>query len=224
MADASSGPSRAKRLLGRGINNTVARAPWAWPLLRGSTRRYFSELAAEWDRRTGAGGADHLAALAAAALHVSPAPERILDVGCGTGAGTLFFAREFPQARVRGLDISEEMIAAATAKVGLDPEGRIAFKVGDAAALPYPDESFDLVAQLNMPPFFAELARVLRPGGQVIVASSWAERTPFHTAPRLLRWKFLQHAIEPVEIGRAGPGDYYVGRKEADRTPPDRGA
>ena len=40
------------------------------------------------------------------------------------------------------------------AKVGLDPEGRVAFRVGDAADLPYPDESFDLVAQLNMPPFF----------------------------------------------------------------------
>ncbi len=223
VADPRPGPSRAVRLTGRAINNLVARAPWAWPLLRGSTRRYFSELAAEWDRRTEAGGTDHLAALAAATLHVSPAPERVLDVGCGTGAGTLFLAREFPQARVRGLDLSEEMVAAAKAKVGLDPEGRIAFKVGDASALPYPDESFDLVAPLNMPPFFAELARVLRPGGQVIVASSWAERTPFHTAPRLLRWKFLQHAIEPVEAGRAGPGDYFVGRKEADGAPSELG-
>ena len=220
MAEARSGPPRRNRLIGRTINNLVARVPWAWAILRGPTRRFFSERAAEWDERTGAGSADHLAALAAAALHVSPAPERILDVGCGTGAGTLFLSREFPQARVRGLDISEEMIALAVAKVGLDPEGRVAFKVGDASALPYPDESFDLVAQLNMPPFFAELARVLRPGGQVIVAASWGEDTPFHTSPKLLRWKFLQHGIEPVEIGRAGPGDFYVGRKEAMAPPP----
>jgi SAM-dependent methyltransferase len=198
--------------LGRALNNLVARAPWLWPLVRPATRRFFSERARGWDERTGAGGVEHLAPLAAATLHVSPAPERVLDIGCGTGEGTLFLAREFPQARVRGVDLSDEMIAVATGKVGLDPEARIAFKAGDAASLPYPDESFDLVAQLNMPPFFAELARVLRPGGQVIVASSWGAETPFYTRPGLLRWKFLQHGVEPVEIGSAGSGTFYVGR------------
>jgi ubiquinone/menaquinone biosynthesis C-methylase UbiE len=182
--------------------------------MRGPVTRFLSARAPGWDERTGAGEAEHLTPLAAAALHVSPAPERILDVGCGTGQGTLFLAREFPQARVRGLDISEEMVAAALAKIGLDPEGRIAFKVGDAADLPYPDESFDLVAQLNTPPFFDELVRVLRPGGHLIVASSWGPRTPFHTRPGLLRWKLLQRGVEPVEIGKAGAGTFYVGRLE----------
>jgi SAM-dependent methyltransferase len=205
------------RIAGRAINNLVIRAPWLWPLLREPTRRFFSTRAPGWDERTGAGGTEHLTPLAAAALHVSPAPERILDVGCGTGEDALFFAREFPQARVRGVDISPEMIAAALAKVGLDPEGRIAFKVGDAADLPYPDDSFDLVAQLNMPPFFDELVRVLRPGGHIIVASSWGSKTPFYTRPGLLRWKLLQRGVEPVEIGKAGAGTYYVGRLESGR-------
>jgi SAM-dependent methyltransferase len=202
-----------RRIVGRTVNNLVVRAPWLWPLLRGPTRRFFSERACGWDELTGAGGVEHLAPLAAAVLHVDRAPERILDVGCGTGEGTLFFAREFPQARVRGVDLSEEMIRAAVAKVGLDPEGRIAFKPGDAASLPYPDESFDLVAQLNMPPFFDELVRVLRPGGHVIVASSWGPHTPYYTRPRTLRWKFLQRGVEPVEIGTAGAGSFYVGRR-----------
>jgi SAM-dependent methyltransferase len=207
-----SGPPRRVRIVGRAITQAIARAPWLWPLLRGPVRRFFSERAVDWDRRTGAGGVEHLEPLAAAALHVSPAPERILDVGCGTGEGTLFLSREFPQARVRGVDISEEMIHGAVAKVGLDPEGRVAFKVGDASSLPYPDDSFDLVCQLNMPPFFAELARVLRPAGQVIVASSRGPASPFYSRPGLLRWKFLQHGIEPVEIGEAGEGTFYVGR------------
>jgi SAM-dependent methyltransferase len=205
-------PTSRNRLLGRAINDAVARAPWIWPLLRAPTRRFFSQRASDWDSRTDAGGVEHLAPLAAAVLRVDRAPERVLDVGCGTGAGTLFLAREFPQARVRGVDLSEEMIRAAVAKVGLDPEGRVAFKVGDAAALPFPDESFDLVAQLNMPPFFTEIARVLRPGGHAIVASSWGPRTPFYTRPSLLRWKFLQHGVEQVEIGDAGAGSFYVGR------------
>lgn len=216
MASGGKRRSSSNRLVGRAVNQLVVRAPRLWPLLRAPTRRFFSERASGWDERTGAGSPEHLAPLAAAVLHVGRPPERILDVGCGTGEGTLFLAREFPQARVRGVDISAEMIRSALAKVGLDPEGRIAFKVGDAASLPYPDDSFDLVAQLNMPPFFAEMARVLRPGGHVIVAASWGPETPFYTRPALLRWKFLQRGIEPVSTGTAGAGSFFVGRLSGD--------
>ena len=212
MAEKSPAPGRRARLIGRAVNQVVARLPWLWPLLRGRVRSFFSERAGAWDDATGAGGPAHLAPLASAVLHVAQAPERILDVGCGTGEGTLFLAREFPQARVRGVDFSEEMIDRAVAKTGLDPEGRIAFKVGDAANLPYPDESFDLVTLLNMPPFFDEIVRVLRPGGSVIVASSHGERTPFYTPPKLLRWKFAQRGVEEVEVGGAGAGSLWVGR------------
>jgi SAM-dependent methyltransferase len=203
-----------ERLVGRSLNGLVARAPWLWPLVRTPMRRFFTERAEGWDERTGAGSPEHLAPLAAAALHVSPAPERVLDVGCGTGESTLFLAREFPQARVRGVDFAEEMIRLAKAKVGLDPEGRIAFKTGDASALPYPDDSFDLVAQLNMSPFFAELARVLRPEGHVIVAASWGPDTPFYTAPRRLQWGFAKQGVAEVATGEASAGTYYVGRLE----------
>jgi SAM-dependent methyltransferase len=203
-----------ERRLGRALNNLVARAPWAWPLVRAPMTRFFSQRAAGWDERTGAGSAEHLAPLAAATLHVAKPPERILDIGCGTGAGTLFLAREFPQARVRGVDISEEMIREAVAKVGLDPEGRVAFKVGDASDLPYPEQSFDLVAQLNMPPFFEEMVRVLRPGGHLIVAASWGPATPFYTPARLLRWKLAQRGVEQLEEGSAGSGSFWVGRLE----------
>jgi ubiquinone/menaquinone biosynthesis C-methylase UbiE len=175
-------------------------------------RRYFSELAVGWDDRTGAGGVEHLEPLAAAVLHVSPAPERVLDVGCGTGAGTLFLAREFPQARVRGVDLSEEMVHAAVAKVGLDPEGRVAFKVGDASSLPYAEDSFDLVAQLNMPPFFAETARVLRPGGHFVIAASGGPATPFYTPESVLERGFRRHGVEVIETGRAGEGTWFVAR------------
>jgi ubiquinone/menaquinone biosynthesis C-methylase UbiE len=177
-------------------------------------RSFFDRAAPGWDDRTGAGSADHLAALAAALLDVRPAPERALEVGTGTGEGALLIAREFPQARVRGVDISEPMIEAATAKVGLDPEGRIAFRVGDAARLPYGEESFDLVAHLNMPPFIGETTRVLRPGGQVVVASSWGPATPFYTPASALDWGFAKHGVERVASGEAGDGTYWVGRKQ----------
>lgn len=208
-------PPRRRVAIGRALNQAVVRAPWLWPVLKHPIRRYFDEAAPEWDERTGAGGAEHLTAFAAGLLHVKPHPERALDIGTGTGEAALLLAREFPTARVRGVDMSEEMIALARAKVGLDPEGRIAFSVGDAAALSWDDDSFDLVTQLNMPPFFGEIARVLRPGGQALVAASWGPATPFFTSTAALDRGFRAHGITQVAAGSAGPGTFWVGRLRA---------
>lgn len=92
-----------------------------------------------------------LTPLAAAALRVG-SPERVLQIECGEGDGALFLAREFPRARVRGVDRSEAAIRRASARVGLDPEGRVAFKVGSPRSLPFPDDLFDLVAMLDAKP------------------------------------------------------------------------
>lgn len=175
-------------------------------------RRFFDRSAAGWDERTGAGSSAHLTALGAGLLHVTPAPERVLDLGTGTGEAALLAAREFPRARVRGIDFSDEMIAIAKSKVGLDPEGRIAFKVADAARIPWPPDSFDLVTQVNVPPFFAEIARVLRPGGYVIVAASWGPGTPFYTPDSALARGFARYGVVEHVKGKAGPGSYWVGR------------
>jgi ubiquinone/menaquinone biosynthesis C-methylase UbiE len=213
MARSGPPPPLRIRLIGRTLNGIVARAPFLWPLVRAPMRRFFEQAAPGWDERTGAGSPDHLAALAAATPQLSEAPERALDIGCGTGEGTLFLAREFPTARVRGVDLSEEMIRLARAKVGLDPEGRVAFKVADAGKLPWPDDSFDLVAQLNMPPFFAEIARVLRPGGFVIIASSYGPATPFYTPAAVLERGFRRRGVEPFDAGEADAGTWWVGRR-----------
>ncbi len=204
-----------RRLIGRTINWLVTRVPATWPILRGPTREFFDRHAPEWAERTTAGSATHLAPLAAALTHVRPEPERALDIGTGLGDGALLIAREFPHARVRGVDISEEMIRRAQARIGLDPEGRVAFRVADASALPYDDDSFDLIAHLNTPPFFAEIARVLRPGGTVIVASSWGPATPFHTPDRVLERRFGRRGLETVQAGSAAEGTYYLARRPA---------
>jgi ubiquinone/menaquinone biosynthesis C-methylase UbiE len=105
------------------------------------------------------------------------------------------------------------MIRKAQDRIGLDPEGRVAFKVADASKLPYEDDSFDLVAQLNMPPFFAEIARVLRPGGFAIVAATWGPETPFYTPDPVLERGFRKAGLEHVESGGAAEGTYFVARR-----------
>jgi ubiquinone/menaquinone biosynthesis C-methylase UbiE len=193
----------------------IARAPVLWPLLRPWTRRYWDDRAATWNQRVDRSSAAYLAALAAGLLRVRPEPERALELGTGLGDGALLIAREFPLARVRGVDLSEGMIRRAQRRIGLDPEGRVAFRVADAADLPYEDDSFDLVAQLNMPPFFAETARVLRPGGHFVIAASFGPATPFYTPESVLRRGFARVGLEQVESGTAGDGTYWVARVPA---------
>ena len=109
------------------------------------------------------------------------------------------------------------MIRRAQGRIGLDPEGRVAFKVADARSLPFEDESFDLVAQLNMPPFFAEMARVLRPGGFAIVAASWGPQTPFYTPDSVLRRGFRKAGLERSRAARPP-----TVRTSLPAAPPDR--
>ncbi len=208
-------PSRRNRLAGRAINGLVAHAPFAWPLLRGISHRYWEGRAANWGQRVDSSGPVHLAPLAAALLHVRPEPERALDIGTGLGDGALLVAREFPHARVRGVDLSEEMVRRAQGRIGLDPDGRVAFKVGDASHLPFDEDSFDLVTQLNVPPFFGEIARVLRPGGFAVVAATWGERTPFYTPDSVLARGFRKAGLAEVERGQAAEGTYFVARRAA---------
>lgn len=209
-----SGPPLRIRVIGRIANHLIAVAPWLWPVLRRPMTRFFDGQADGWDERTDAPGPSHLAPLAVAVTKIDRRPERALELGCGTGVGALFVAREFPHASVRGVDVSERMIREAQGKVGLDPDGRVAFRVADAADLPFPDEHFDLAFQLNTPPFFAETARILRPGGHVIVAASSGDRTPFYTPDALLERGFGRHGFELVGTGQIGSGSWFVARKE----------
>jgi SAM-dependent methyltransferase len=199
--------------MGRAINALIARAPFTWPLLRGWSHRFWQSAAPTWGDRVDRSGPDYLSPLATGLLHVRPEPERALDIGTGLGDGALLVAREFPHARVRGVDLSEEMIRRAQARIGLDPEGRVAFKVADASNLPFNDESFDLVTQLNMPPFFSEIARVLRPGGYAVIAASWGASTPFYTPDSVLRRGFRKHGLEPLESGEAAHGTFFVAHR-----------
>jgi ubiquinone/menaquinone biosynthesis C-methylase UbiE len=148
-----------------------------------------------------------LIALAAAVLHVRERPERVLEIGCGRGDRVLFLAREFPSARVRGIDPSEEAIREAVSRVGLDPEGRVAFKRGGPRSLPFPDQFFDLVTQADGRLHPGEIARALRPGGHLILIGEW----------RWLEWRLGGRGFDPVATGEAEGKPFHVMRFQGDR-------
>ena len=63
-----------------------------------------------------------------------------------------------------------------------------------------------------MPPFFAEIARVLRPGGHVIAVATGGSATPFYTPERVLERGFRRRGIDRADAGHAGRGTFFIGR------------
>lgn len=155
-----------------------------------------------------------LTPLAAAVLHVAR-PERVLQIGSGDGGAALFLAREFPTARIRGLDADPAAVAAATARVGLDPEGRVAFKRGGPRKLPYPEDQFDLVAAVDARPSPAEVARVLRPGGHLILVATCGAAGGHGPFGWLLGRGLRARHFEEVAAEDAGSGSFVVLRPAA---------
>ena len=136
---------------------------------------------------------------------------RAIDVATGTGkvaADLLRSAR--PAGEVLGVDISPGMIGVARRRYAARPG--LTFVVGDALALPAEDDRFDAATiafgMRNLPDYakgFAEMARVVRPGGKVVCLEIARPRSRL---ARVLRWWFDR--IVPL-IGRvAGQGGAYA--------------
>ncbi|KAI5285190.1 hypothetical protein KEM52_002560 [Ascosphaera acerosa] len=110
-------------------------------------------------------------------LRPDDADYAILDVGCGPGSITIDLAQRCPRARVVGLEPTEEPLARARAAAAAAGVANLTFATGDIHALPFPDDSFDLVhahqvLQHVEDPVHAlrELRRVCRAGGGVVAA------------------------------------------------------
>ncbi|NKE57419.1 methyltransferase domain-containing protein [Lentzea sp. PSKA42] len=102
--------------------------------------------------------------------------DEVLDVGCGPGYLTSLAAQASPGGRAVGVDVSEQMVEEARRKRA---GGNCSFVLGKAEALDLPDASFDVVlsslAIHHIPEeargqAFAEMFRVLRHGGRVLIA------------------------------------------------------
>jgi len=155
-----------------------ATAPGRLPA--GEVREMFDRIAPRYDllnRLMTAGLDRRWRALAAAAADVS-AGGRALD--CCTGTGDLALAladRVTRRGEVVGVDFAERMLERARAKAAVHPEGgAVTFQAADALALPFADGAFDAATVAfgvrnlgDLDRGLAEMARVVRPGGRVVV-------------------------------------------------------
>jgi ubiquinone/menaquinone biosynthesis C-methylase UbiE len=109
--------------------------------------------------------------------------QRLLDVGCGGGQAAIRMKERYPHLNLIGIDTSAAMIANARYRSHI--KGReIQFEVADAEALPFPDSSFDLVYSFgsakhwpNPLKGFGECWRVLKSGGELLIADATSDAT-----------------------------------------------
>ena len=196
----------------------------------------------DWSAGTYELTAERLApAATTAASHLAPGPGvRVIDVACGTGNAALDAARA--GASVLGVDRAERLVAVArerAAQEGLDAR----FEVGDAVELPAEDGAFDAAVSVfgvifaDAPAAVAELRRVVRPGGRIVLTTWTTEgptartmeivgealgaprKPPVWSDPEVVRSLFAgaQVAVAEHELRfRAASADAYMAEQQRD--------
>lgn len=108
------------------------------------------------------------------------APTQILDLGCGTGQISHALTSHYPKAAITALDLAPGMVKLTRERINtsgfnLWRRPKHQFLVADAESLPFADHSFDLIASnltfqwcSDLPRLFAEIQRVLAPGGLLL--------------------------------------------------------
>jgi arsenite methyltransferase len=138
-----------------------------------------------------------------AALSLQPG-ERVLDIGSGPGFLAAEMAAEVgPDGHVHGIDPSESMLARARRR-----DAPVEYGIGDALALPFPDEHFDVAVCTqvyeyveNVAAALAEARRVLRVGGRLLVLDTDWDSIVWHSGDRermqrvLAAWN--EHLADP---------------------------
>ena len=140
------------------------------------------------------------------------AGERVLDVGCGSGASTKAFASKVgPSGRVLGIDVSEPMLE--RARQSTPKEAPVDYALADATIYPFDPASVDLLASRFGVMFFAEpavsfanLRKALKPSGRLAFAC-WQEprENPFFMAPLQAVYK---HVPKLPQLGPEDPGPF----------------
>ncbi len=172
-------------------------------------QRYWNEVAGpRWVARAGIQESRNLEVAHILQQAAVPKPgERVLDIGCGTGATTIPFAAAVgPGGAVTGADIAEPMLAQCRQNIAKAGATNIELLLADAQTHPFPPASYDLVISRFGVMFFADpiaafanLFKAVKKGGRLCMAV-WS------TLDDNVHWK-IPFDIAVKHLGRPAPGD-----------------
>ena len=159
--------------------------------------------------------------------HIKPT-DTILDVGCGPGTITVDFAALASKGKVIGSDAVESVLSQASDYAASRGLTNVKFQKDDANALPFEDNTFDIVhchqvlQHVNNPvAILKEMRRVAKPGG--IVAAREADYMTFAwypEPPEIARWMELYQKVARTNGGEPNAGRYcHVWAREAGFEP-----
>lgn len=175
-----------------------------------------------WDRVAMARGArssdvGSLIAESLVELVTKYSPASVLDIGSGNGLLATQLALQLPDARVAGLDYSDEAVRIAVQRSRVQPgpvAQRLSYSVGSASELPYDDDSFEAVTLLKTAWVFpdlrkalSEVVRVLAPGGRIFV-QTWG--SPRDCAALTLAGEVIGNAINGLVVPDNVMGPFYL--------------
>ena len=136
--------------------------------------------------------------------------DQILDVGCGTGEDARAIAGRWADVSVIGIDASDDKIREARARA-LGLPRPVDFRAADAYALPFEDETFDACRAdrvfhhlVDPAKVLAEMARVTRPGGRVVVSDTDYDTLVVEAPDSSLTGRIVAHHAGRMECGRVG--------------------
>lgn len=153
--------------------------------------------------------------LANSAPHVLPhiKPDmQILDVGCGPGSITIDFAKHVPQGHVTGTEYVSDPLSKAQELAASAGVTNITFQVGDIHALPFADNTFDIVhahqvlQHISDPvQALSEMRRVVKEGG-IVAARESAELSWYPENEGIALWRAVTEKMQRAKGGCPHPG------------------
>ncbi len=163
---------------------------------KADAKRWFDRRAGSYDTGFTSRWRDPIQRESLAALELTP-DDRVLDLGCGTGTASR--AAAGTAAFVAGVDLSAEMIGRADALArGIT---NLRFAIADAERLPFGDEEFTALLCTNSFHHYpdpagavGEMARVLAPGGRLVLGDACSDLATARLADRILR------VVEPGHV------------------------